>query len=52
MHEYKIVVMEDVPLANRRGRREGDKSEGKREIRVTNKLQLTYGEGGVCQTGR
>ena len=25
MHEYKIVLMEEVSLANRRGRREGDK---------------------------
>ena len=25
MNQYKIVLMEDVSLANRRGRREGDK---------------------------
>ena len=25
MHEYKIELMEEVSLANRRGRREGDK---------------------------
>ena len=28
-HQYKICLMEDVSLANRRGRREGDKPEGK-----------------------
>ena len=50
MHEYKIELMEEVSLANRRGRREGDKPGQERIEEV--KDCLTCEEGGVGQTGR
>ena len=63
MHEYKIELMEEVSLANRRGRREGDESGGGRIDEVKGLLTseerieevkdcLTCEEGGVGQTGR
>ena len=63
MHEYKIELMEEVSLANRRGRREGDKPGRERidemkglltsEERIEEvKDCLTCEEGGVGQTGR